>query len=1045
MAHLSLGVLGALTVLIDGIPVNSFESDKVRALLVYLAVEAHRSHHRETLIGLLWPDCPEETARHNLRQALFNLRLALGDHTAKPPFLIITRDSIQFNQESDFSLDLAQFSASFNAWEKDRDRERKYASKFVTPLEEMVGLYRGDFLQQFFLEDSAEFEEWKLVHREALRQHVLDALTYLTNEYEQRADYSAARRYAMRQLELDPWREESHCQLMRALALSGQRSAALVQYETCRRVLLEELGVEPSAKTRELYEQIRLGHLKPQAEPAVPLHSLPIPLTPFLGRERELEDLGKLISDPLCRCISLVGPGGMGKTRLALQAAEQHAYEFDQGAAFIPLASVGSIETVIPAVATAIQFAFNGPSDPKVQLFNYLREKQMLLVMDNVEHLLREGLGNATIADLFVELLQQDARVKLLVTSREALNLQEEWLFEVQGLSFPKGEKIDTMDKFSAVALFVQRARRARPGYEMSEEDKMGAVRLCRLVEGMPLAIELAATWVRLLSPSEIAVEIEHSLDFLNAQMRDLPERHRSMRAVFDYSWQALSADEQQVLSKLSVFRGGFQREAAEQVAGASLSILSSLVTRSLLRRTATGRYDLHELVRQYAASKLAEDSNKLQLVLERHSQYYLGLLKERESKLQSQHQKEALAELTAEMDNIRAAWDWSITNQIFIPLYGVFLAFWYVYELHSWFKEGEIIWRNTSEALNLYIREVRPVEVEYLLALNASLADYAYFTFRQGRSLEAYANLATSVAFLRTCPDPSAAIHPLLYLGIVCWELGRFTEAKESLQECLGLSLKYGERWFEASSNEFLGVVAHDQGDYPRARQYLGEALAIYRQIGDPIMTAHLLSYLGRTLSVLGDYSEAEMVLREGLGLTREVGYRFGSGLTLDALGQVASAQGRFDEALALFSESAGLFRDMGDRHRLSRTLNHRGMIFLALNRETEAQNAFITAMRMAKAGGLIPSELNALAGMTALDTRQKPNQDTFELVIFVLQHPASNEEAKDLASQLQEELITKLTSEEIQAAEAHAGSKSLDELVVRVIASAKIIPLED
>ena len=1043
MTHLSLSVLGALTVLIDDVPVNSFESEKVRALLAFLAVEGHRSHRRETLIGLLWPDSTEETARHNLRQALFNLRLALGDHTAKPPYLIITRDSIQFNQESDFSLDLAQFSAWFDAWESGQDQVAEETSNLIDRLEDMVSLYRGEFLQQFFLEDSAPFEEWILIQRETLHQHVLDALTYLTNEFERHADYPSARRSAFRQLELDPWREEAHYQLMRALALGGQRSAALVQYETCRRVLHEELGVEPSAKTRELYEQIRLGHLKSQAEPAAPipsapLHSLPIPLTPFLGRERELEDLGQLIADPQCRCISLVGPGGMGKTRLALQAAEQHAHEFAQGAAFIPLASVGSIETVIPAFATAIQFALNGPTDPKVQLFNYLREKQMLLVVDNVEHLLGEAPGNATIANLFVEFLQQDARVKLLVTSREALNLQEEWLFEVQGLSFPKEEPTDGLGEFEAVALFIQRARRVRPGLVLDAEDKTGAVRLCRLVGGMPLAIELAATWVRVLSPSEIATEIKHSLDFLNVQMHDIPERHRSMRAVFDYSWQALSADEQQVLSKLSVFQGGFQRQAAEQVAGASLSILSSLVTRSLLRRTATGRYELHELVRQYATAKLAENQGELNSIEERHSNYYLGLLGEKKTILQSQDQKKALTELTGEIDNIRTAWDWSITHQNFISLYRVFMALWYVFELHNWFKEGESIWWGTALALREYIQANRPEDASYSIALNATLANWAYFKFRQGRSLEAYATLAPSVAFLRNCPDPSGAIDPLLYLGIVCWELGRFSEAKDSLQEGLRLSQEYGERWFEAGSNEFLGVVAHDQGEYLQARQYLTAALAIYRQTGDPMITAHVLSYLGRTLQVLENYSEAEKLLREGLELNRELGYRFGSGLTLDALGQVASAQGRLEEALAFFSESAGLFRDMGDSHRLSRTLNHQGMIFMALNRESEAQNAFITALRMAQAGGLIPSALNALTGLAALDTRQKPSHDTLELVIFVLQHPASNEEAKDLASRLKVELITKLTSEEIQAAEARAGSKSLDELVVQTLAGA-------
>lgn len=1039
MTHLTVSVLGDLQVLVDDVPISSFKSEKVRALLVYLAVEADGPHRRETLIGLLWPDYPESTARHSLRQALFNLRLALGDHTTKPPFLLITRDSIQFNRESDYSLDLDQFNAYLSGREIGESREHVDSSILIPQLEEMVKLYRGEFLQHFFLGDSAEFEEWILVQRETTHQRIMEALTTLANDSEQRTDFQNARRYAMRQLELDPWREEAHCQIMRLLALDGQRSAALAQYETCRRVLAEELGVEPSSKTRDLYEQIRSGSLKPKSEPpahiiSATLHNIPVLLTPFIGRERELFDLSRLIAEQECRCITLVGPGGIGKTRLALQAAEQCKSEFAHGTAFIPLAPVGSIEAVVPAIASGIGFAFYRPTDPKIQLFNHLRDKQMLLVLDNVEQLLVEGSLQGTIPELLIEILQQAAQVKLLATSREAINIQGEWLFEVQGLAFPMEEQTGGMDEYDAVTLFVQRARRARPGWAMNEEDKLGVVRLCRLVEGMPLAIELAATWTRLLSPCEIAAEIEHSLDFLNAQMRDIPYRHRSMRAVFDHSWQALSDEEKQVLSRLSVFQGGFQRQAAEKVAKATLSGLSSLMTRSMLRRTATGRYDLHELIRQYSALKLEADALELKATQERHSLYYLGLLEEKDVWLRSQHQKETLAELSREMDNIRAAWNWSIRNQQFIPLYRASAALLYLYELRDWFlKEGDDTFFRTTEALRTYIQAAQPEDVEYPVALNVMLAYRGYSKFRQGKSEEAYAILAPSVAFLRTGPDPSAVIDSLVYLGILWWELGKFSEAKESLQESLRLSQKYGKSWQEATAGEFLGVVVHDQGEFHQAKQFLTEALAIYRQLGDPSMTAHGLSYLGRTLLVLREYPEAEKLLREGLGLTREIDYRFGTGLTLDALGQVTYAQGRYEDARVFFSECVGLFQEMGDPHRLSVTLNHQGLNLLALGQVTEARNAFIDTLRMAQEGGLIPSALNALAGLAALETKQKPGQDTLELVMDILQHPSSNKEAKDLAFHLQAELESKLTLEEIEAANAHAGSKSLDELTAR------------
>ncbi len=441
MTHLTLGVLGALQVTLPDGSTARFESDKTRALLAYLAVEADRPHRREALIGLLWPDDPEQTARHNLRQALFSLRQTIGDAAAQPPYLYITRDEIQFNTASDFVLDVASFNAHLAATAS-HDHSRLDACAVCAPrLQQAVDLYRGKFLQEFFLEDSAEFEEWALVRRETLHQRALEALTNLADYYEQRGDLGATQRCALRQLELDPWREQAHRQMMRVLALEGQRGAAIVQYETCRRVLAEELGVEPSNETRELYEQIRAGSWKlgvgswkqPPREASnlqSPTINLPVPLTPFVGRERELADLGRLIADPACRCITLVGPGGIGKTRLAIETASQMKDVFADGVYFVPLAPANSTRFIVPAIADAIGFAFQseGPADLRTQLFSYLKEKQALLLADSLEHLLAEpGI------EVLAELLVNAPQVKLLITSRESSGLQGEWVFEVQG------------------------------------------------------------------------------------------------------------------------------------------------------------------------------------------------------------------------------------------------------------------------------------------------------------------------------------------------------------------------------------------------------------------------------------------------------------------------------------------------------------------------------------------------------------------------------------------------------------------------------------
>jgi len=388
------------------------------------------------------------------------------------------------------------------------------------------------------------------------------------------------------------------------------------------------------------------------------------------------------------------------------------------------------------------------------------------------------------------------------------------------------------------------------------------------------------------------------------------------------------------------------------------------------------------------------------------------------------------VAELTVEMDNIRAAWEWSVTHQQFIPQSRASATLWYLFELLNWFKEGESTFRKTADALLTSMPGSEPDTV-HLVALNAMLAHWGYYLLRLGRGQEAYATLAPSAAFLRTIADPVAATNSLFCLGIVCWGMGRFSEAEESLQESLKFAREHGERWYEAMSSEILGIVALEQGAHNQAREYLGEALAIMRQLGDPSMKAHLLSYLGRTIQVLGDFNEAEKLLQESLGLAREIGYRNAVGLALYGLGRVAYYRGRHEEAEAFFSESADLFRKVGDIHRLSRTLTHQGLNFLSLNNTESAKKSFHAALRMAYEGGWMPAALYALTCLTALDIRTETSQETLELVLYILRHPACAQETKDLAAHLQVELETRLSKGEIETAQLRAGAVNLDELV--------------
>ena len=1039
MAHLTVGVLGELQVLIEDVPVSLLESDKVRALLVYLVVEAGRAHRRDTLIGLLWPDCSEGAARHNLSQALFNLRLALGDHFARPPYLLISRDALQFNQESDYSLDLDQFNANFSAWEK--DREDVDPSDRFSLFEEMVRLYRGEFLRQFFLGESAEFDEWILVQREALHQRAMTVLTTLANGYEQQEDFETARRYAIRQLELDPWREEAHCQVMRLLAVEGQRSAALAQYENCRKVLAEELGVEPSSQTRELYEQIRLGTLKHKTElptrvSSAPIHNLPVSLTPFIGREQELADLARLIADPECRCITFTGPGGIGKTRLALQAANQHAYEFAQGSAFIPLASVGSLDAVIPAIANGIGFAFYGPTDPKIQLLKYLRDKQMLLVVDNVEHLLVAGPQQDTIADLLIEILQSASQVKLLVTSLEVLNLQGEWSFEVRGLAFPGVDQMDRLDKYSAVTLFVQRARRTRPGFELNAANKPGVIRICQLVEGLPLAIELAAAWIRILSSVEIANEIETSQDFLNAQVRDLPERHRSMQAVFDHSWHMLTEEERHVLCRMSVFHGGFTRDAAEAVAGSGLALLSALVAKSFLRRTREGRYTLHELIRKYVADHLAEVPEEEGEARDRHSDYYMNYVARLEDKFKSAEQLQARTALDANIDNIRAGWRWAVRRGHIAMMRKPIRSLWCYYDMRGWYQEAEASYAWAVDEISTAVQPDYDIDVDARFVREYMRAMLGWFCLRRGKLQKADLLLQSSIASLRAFATGIELVDVLYYVGAITWMNGDYPRARAYFIEGLATAEKIGTQWDVGLASIGMGIITQTIGEYEEANQHWQRALDIYGRLGDQRGMAFVLNFSSIMKRTIGAYVEAQTCLRKCLSLSESVGDRATYGMALSQLGLVTQALGDNAQAIDLLNESVPFLRELGEFWSLLHALISLGVATLSIGDYATSHAAYSEALTMAWERQSLPEVLEALAGLARWSAQQGEQGQALVTAFFVLNHPAATEQTKEASRLLRVEIERSLSPDEIVAAQQLAGSKDLEEHVHQFLA---------
>ncbi len=939
MARLAIHLLGSFHVMLDGEPVTGFASDKVRALLAYLVAEPDRPCRREMLVGLLWPEYPERSARAALRNALANLRRAIGDHQAIPPFLHITRQTIHFSSQSDHWLDAAAFTGLLTTEEPTRER-----------LEDAVALYKGAFLEGFTLADAAAFEEWLVLTREHYSRQVVNALHGIAAAYEQHGAYEQALSSARRLVELEPWQEEGHRRLMRLLTLSGRRSEALVQYRTCRRLLQEELGIEPSRETQTLYEAICSGELSGVAEeepgqrgprfsrPRAPVYNLPLHPTPFIGREDELAALEALLGDPAARLVTIVGPGGIGKTRLAVAAgtlaaekqraaqANQSTPQFPHGIVFVPLAALTSTETIASAMAEALQVRLEKGRD---QLLDYLRQKQLFLILDNFEHLLA---GVRLLADM----MSVAPRLKILVTSRERLQLQGEHVFPIQGLAFPEQDPmpsslVDTgvdayVEAYPALKLFAGTAQRVHPQFVLDPGELAVLAQICRLVEGMPLALELAASWADALPLRDILAEIQHSLGFLRTEWRDIPRRQRSIRAAFRTSWLRLGQAEQSVFAQLSVFRGGFTRLAAEQVvldgtrSTVSPRLLARLVGKSFIQYDQIkDRYQVHELLRQYGAEMLSQDPAKEAAAHDRHSRFFCDWLRAQEEDTSGHQQQSVLVAIEADIENVHAACIWAAKKGDVQRLYAAVNALGLFYFLgRGNFRAGQSIFRSLVETLTATERWSAADRDSTGLLIARMLGWQATFTNLVGDAQAAENLLDEGAATLdRYALDEAVTKHARAHFA---WQHGYQllyadpAASRHRFAESLELFREVGERWGIASALLGLGRALREVDALEEAEQVLTSSLALHKEMGDQHGESETLATLGGLSMIRARFEEAEETIQRSLSITPQTDF-FGTAFGLGFLGTARMHAGRFAEAEDPLRDCVVIHRELGVR----------------------------------------------------------------------------------------------------------------------------------
>ena len=840
----SLFLFGAPRIESDGAPV-AVSRRKALALLAYLAAEP-RPHSRESLAALLWPEWDGSSARAALRRVLVTANKAVG-----PGALPAQQERLSLDPAGGPWVDVTRFRELLQKSRAHRHAALPTCDDCLAGLREAADLYTGDFLAGFSLDDSPEFDDWVTFEAESLRRDAAEALEKLAEIHAARQDFAAAIAYARRWLALDPLHEPAHRLLIRLHTGAGDTASAQRQYNECAALLQRELGLPPSPETAALLEtlhnsQFTVHHLQFSPPP------LRLPRQPdFVGRRTELAALTRLLTDPSQRLVTVVALGGMGKSALAIAAAGESADAFPDGAAFVPLTPVTESSAIVYAIAEAIGYTFPPDNRPPIeQLTGHLSRRRALLVLDNFEHLL-EGAG------IVAGLVEGAPEVTFLVTSRERLNLRAETIFALEGMGTGDEE---------GLRLFVQSARRVRSGYTPQAEEKASIAEICRTVGGMPLGIVLAAGWMGLLSSAEIVGEIRRGLAVLSTEMRDAPERQRSIGSVLAQSWARLSDAERDALMRLSIFRGGFSRDAAQTVAGASLGVLLSLSNRQLLQRRAEGRFDIHELLRRFAQERL-QAAGLWEAAGAAHGDYFVSLLERSEAELKGADQSGALERLRADHDNIRAAWAWALVHRE---------------------ADGQL---QAVEALSLF----------YFLEQRKSEA-LETFHFTEGRLAE-------------TAPDSVALARLLVWYAKFSQQVGRMEKGKIFCRRSLqildgraadGQDLRR-ERAFALC--ELGGIVWYE--NIAEARPLLEESVALCRAVDDPWQLAQALRESARLLLMEGDYRVSEKMAAEALGIRQQLGdQRLQPGL-FSTLFWATLNQGLTDRAQAYAQEC----KQMGER----------------------------------------------------------------------------------------------------------------------------------